>query len=212
MTPPSSDHDSAPRLPDAFAAHFDHHVLAQESATLVAIDRAGMILWTNPAWSRFARENGAGEVLQRFGVGSSYFDGIGGSLRDYYERLFSHALTTMQVAEQEYECSSVEVLRIMRLRALPIRDGGLLLEHSHVKEGQLTRPSAQPMEPVYMTERGVILQCSNCRRVQRSDASGWDWVASWVSKPHPDVSHGICTICVGFYWGPQLGRLRKRSE
>jgi len=43
--------------------------------------------------------------------------------------------------------------------------------------------------------------CSNCRRTQRADRSGWDWVPEWVRGAPVRVSHGICEICSGFLYG-----------
>ena len=191
-------------LPEGFADHFTTEALAKESSTLVAVDPEGTILWVNPAWWRFAQDNGGQQVLTRYGIGSSYYDGIGGNLRDYFVSAFRDALARMRVFEQDYECSSPDTQRLMRLRALPIRDGGLLLEHTCIAEIERPEGGASPVEVRYLNAHGVIVQCSNCRRIRRKDEAVWDWVPSWVASPHSAISHGLCAVCTGFYWGRRL--------
>jgi len=175
--------------------------LERDPSTVVAIDPHGRILWTNAAWDRFARSNGGALVLERFGPGSSYFEGISGPLRGYYEDAFRSALRSGTVFEQEYECSSPDVFRLMHLRALPIPAGALLLQHSLVAEGAHQRASEEELEARYRNDNGVMVQCSNCRRFRRSDGTTWDWVRPWVVEMPADTSHGLCTTCVDFYYG-----------
>lgn len=201
-----ADAPAAP-LPAPFAEHFGELELTAEPSTLVAIDPSGVILWLNPAWQRFAEQNGGSDLAQRFGVGALYFDGIAPPLRAYYELAFRESFAARRIFEQEYECSSPAEYRLMRLRALPITDGGLLLEHSCVVHQTREWLTSAPVAASYRDEQGVILQCSNCRRVRRADHQGWDWVAAWVAQPPPHCSHGICKVCVGFYWGKRLRRL-----
>jgi hypothetical protein len=41
-----------------------------------------------------------------------------------------------------------------------------------------------------------LRQCSNCRRTQRAHGDEWDWVTAHVTDPPPNISHGICPICI----------------
>jgi hypothetical protein len=207
----ASDADPEPLLPlpAGFDTRFDAESLARQALPLIAIDAAGTMLWRNPAWRRFAEQNDGAQVLARHPLGSSYFAGIGGELRTFFEDTFAEARGSQNVFELEYECSSPEVLRLMRLRALPVGAHGLLLEHSRVLEMPMNRVEREAVESLYVTHQGVIVQCSNCRRVRRTDDGAWDWVASWVRSPHPGISHGLCDVCVGFYWGPRLPRTRR---
>jgi hypothetical protein len=204
MPPPSDQRSALAPLPPGFADHFTTEALAKESSTLVAVDPHGKILWTNPAWQRFAQENAGHDVLTRYGVGSSYYDGIGTELRDYYVSAFHDALAQRQVFEQDYECSSPDLQRLMRLRVLPIPDSGLLLEHTCVAELAHPDAGASAVEERYLNTHGVIVQCSNCRRIRRKEEPVWDWVPTWVSSPHAAISHGLCAVCTGFYWGRRL--------
>lgn len=192
-------------LPPPFAARFDAQTLAIQPATLVAISPDGLILWINAAWSRFARANGGDRVLRAFRPGrSSYYAGISEPLRSYFERAFTDAYAKQKVFDQDYECSSHDVLRNMHLRALPIPKGGLLLEHSQTFAAPMDRPEAAVIRSRYVTAAGLIVQCSNCRRVRRSDGAIWDWIPSWLSSAPARVSHGVCEVCLEFYYGLRL--------
>jgi hypothetical protein len=196
-----------PALPAGFAARFEHGVLDEHRSTLVAIGVQGEILWFNRAWRRFAHANGGADVLDRFGVGAIYFEGIAGQLRDVIRDMFADSLHAGRVVEMEYECSSAEVRRTMRLRALPIPGAGLLLEHSCIRQRAHV---SEASDALYLDGEGIIVQCSNCRRVRQSEAGQWDWVPDWVKQPHPATSHGICEVCLGFYY--KTGSRRRRGR
>ena len=70
---------------------FDFAALETHGATLVAIDPSWVILWFNRAWQRFASENDSLDVLDRFGVGVSYLDGIAGEPRALLGDMFAEA-------------------------------------------------------------------------------------------------------------------------
>jgi hypothetical protein len=76
----------------------------------------------------------------------------------------------------------------------------MLLEHSRVAESAIAGPGAPALEARYLTGEGLIQQCSNCRRVRAVEGEVWDWVPAWVERPDPRISHGLCDVCVGFYW------------
>lgn len=190
-----------PGLPKAFAELFDSAQLAAASATLVAIDPEGAILWLNPAWYEFARQNAGEAVLERFDVGANYFDGIAPPLRDFYQETLARVWSEKRIFEQDYECSTPDIRRYLHLRVLPVSGAGLLLEHSLTIETPNTMQPCPAEDVLYRMPDGVIVQCSNCRRTRRADQSGWDWVPQWVKKVPETMSHGLCEVCVGFYWG-----------
>lgn len=193
------------QFPEFLTPAFDPHALAVLESTIVVIDPLASILWVNPAWDRFAADNGAHDYVGHRG---SYLDGIAQPLRDFYRAVFSNALETGEVFEQEYECSSPDVRRIFHLRALPVEGRGMLIEHSLVVEGAHEGAPEEPAEARYLGRAGLIIQCSNCRRVRRGDTHAWDRVPRWVERPHPKTSHGICPSCVGWYWGLWRGAKR----
>lgn len=181
--------------------------LDAESASLVALGVDLGILWVNAGWERFAAANRGGDVLERFGKGTSYLDGISGAQREHYEAVLRGALVDDEPHESFYECSTPETFRLLKLRALPFPGRGLLLEHTIVEE----RPHDRTPEPLderrFTDSRGLVLQCGNCRRTQDPAARSWHWVASWVDNQPSNTTHGVCAVCLGYYYGE---RLRKR--
>ncbi|MFO0628134.1 MAG: hypothetical protein U0325_21340 [Polyangiales bacterium] len=188
-----------PTVPDALALDFDVEALNRDAGAVVALDAAGTIVWVNDAWHRFAHKNGAPDVAARFGRGARYLDGVRGPLADYFARAFDEVRARREPWALEYECSSAEEFRMHRLRVLPLRDGGLLLEHCELACGPHDRAAERPVEALYRDLAGVIAQCANCRRVRRVE-NGWHWIPAWVHAPPPaPVSHGLCTTCAGHY-------------
>jgi hypothetical protein len=185
-------------FPAFLAPAFDARDLEEADATIAVIDPDGNILWVNRAWDTFAQGNGAvGDEVSH----GSYLDQIAPPLRDFYRAVFANALATGEAYDLDYECSSPERHRRFHLRALPIDAHGMLLEHSRIAEGAHDRTAEDAVEERYQDAEGMILQCSNCRRVRGPTPQAWDWVPRWVARPHPRTSHVICPSCVGFYWG-----------
>jgi hypothetical protein len=180
--------------------------LAGDASTLIALDPHYSIQWVNPAWERFARDNGGAATLQRFAIGTSYLEGIGGPLRDYYRSAFDNALLTGEPFYLDYECSSSDVFRRFHMLALPVGGEGLLVTHSQIVERPHDREGHEALERAYRFPSGMVVQCANCRRVRRSDGSSWDWVPAWVTATPEVTSHGICASCRGYYWGAWKNR------
>lgn len=180
---------------------FDLEALDREQGVVVLLDRAGVIVWHNAAWLRFASDNDGAAIADRFGVGSRYIDGVAGPLRVFFAAMLSDVLVTQEPFEQDYECSSPTIFRQLHLRVLPIADQGLLVEHTpRVVRALDTREDAPARpESEYRDDRGLLLQCSGCRRFRHA-SEGWHWVAAWASRSPANTSHGLCAVCAGHYF------------
>jgi hypothetical protein len=182
---------------------FNIQALDQEQSQIVLIQPEGTILWFNQAWIQAARTSGSEYILTRYPVGASYYDGIVGEMRGYYKVQFTQSIETGEPFFQEYECSTPTRFRLFELRALPIESMGLLLEHTQITSNDIRRKPAPANEVDYRFPNGLIYQCSNCRRTKNLN-SVWVWVPEWVAQSPPHTSHGICKVCVGYYWGQRL--------
>lgn len=182
---------------------FNIKALDQERSPIVLIRSEGTILWFNQAWIQAAKESGSEHILTRFPVGSSYFDGIVGEMQGYYKVQFSQTIATGEPFFQEYECSTPTCFRLFELRALPIESIALLLEHTQITSNDIRREPAPANEENYRFPNGLIYQCSNCRRTKNLN-NVWVWVPEWVVQSPKHTSHGICKVCVGYYWGQKL--------
>lgn len=184
----------------------DEARLSAAEHSVCIIDPQGEILWTNSAWHAFAAENGAAHVSYSW---TSYVAPIPPPLRRFYEDAFREALTSGDVFEHDYDCSSPEVARRFRLRALPIDARGLVLEHSLVSSLTHSEDHAAEIEAHYVDESGIVTQCAHCRRVRHPRSGALHWVPALVKRPHSRTSHMMCTSCAGFYFGPNRRRRRR---
>lgn len=71
------------------------------------------LLYFNPAWFRFARDNGGEPALStRFPVGTSILAALDASLCEFYLDAWQTVLQTGKVWEHVYECSSDRTFRL----------------------------------------------------------------------------------------------------
>ncbi len=181
-------------------APFDVGVVDDEPSTVYGLTEDLRIGYVNRAWSAFAKANGASWNEGAWGIGSRLMDAIPDVLRPFYSGLFAQALSERAVVEHEYECSSPTQLRRFRMRVHPCDSGVLLVVHSRI-EDHLHADAGHPGGALYREADGLITQCSHCRRVQRIDGTReWDWVPEYVARPPPTISHGLCNLCVEYYY------------
>ena len=175
------------------------------------------ITFCNSAWDRFALENsGPAEVLARNVIGKHLLNFISGNLKAYYAQLFPYIRALGRRGEQSYECSSSSVFRRFQMQIFPLAQGhGFVICNSLRVEGPHSADTHEPTEPIYRDSHGLIHMCANCRRTRRADASDgeiWDWVPDFVDSGVRNISHGICPMCVEYYYGPFLARARHNPE
>ncbi|MDB4964206.1 MAG: hypothetical protein JWP01_4205 [Myxococcales bacterium] len=157
------------------------------------------IVRVNTGWTKFALENGGGQMLERWGRNSALLDAVPPVLRDLYRTGFAKALATGVCWEHDYECSSHELFREFRMYAYPIHGTLLTVTHSLRVQRPHDREARPAADAIYRSE-GLIRMCSYCRRVRANDADErWDWVPSFVEHMPPGVSHGICRPCAAFH-------------
>ncbi len=155
--------------------------------------------FTNQAWQRFAVENGAPELEQRWGLGKSYLDAISGPLSEYFRDAFQGCLVSRLRWDHEYECSSPQLFRAMSLSVYPL-EGGLLLVHA-VSAQRRVHALPSPVDGFHVDEQGIAVQCGHCRKTRRADdASRWEWVAELVEDCSTITSHGLCPVCLDHYY------------
>jgi hypothetical protein len=195
---------AGPLLDRGFRALLGPHTVESieaEHGSVIGLWSDARIALLNSGWQRFARENEGAHVLERWPLGSDFFSGISGALRDYYAESFARVVRTRQPWEHAYHCHSPSTGRQFRLRALPLADGALLLVHSLVVRYPAWFDDANPPRlgelERYVGADGLIRQCCNCRRTQRvASPMAWDWIPELVARPPRNVSHGICSTCM----------------
>ena len=87
-------------------------VVEADTSVIFCLDLNLEITYCNPAWDRFAMENGGNELCRPAVNGRNILEFIDGPQRDYYARTYKRLLTRAEPWEHEYECSSKGVYRI----------------------------------------------------------------------------------------------------
>lgn len=171
------------------------------SAYLLGLDLS--LQYVNEAWRCFARENGAPNLGGSWPLPhpiTHYFDV---PMKELFVSRLARVLARNQPWSYQYECSSPEVYRKLNMRVAPtaLRDG-LIVVHSRVVEvpGSSDR-GLEDLVRAYTDERGLIVQCSGCKRVRHPAECSWDWAPSLVTADRENVSHGICPTCEFMYYG-----------
>jgi hypothetical protein len=197
---------SGGHLADGFApliAPFRRETLERSTANVCGLWPDLRIAYVNPAWLAFGLANGAGADASA-ALDTSILSVVPGALRAHYEGMFARAQHTNAVVEHDYECSSPTVRRTFRMAVHPCASGALVVVHSLTRETPHLEPASPPGDALYRDARGLILQCSNCRRVRRSlepnVPESWDWVPDYVARVPARTSHGLCELCCDFYY------------
>ena len=201
----SPDSGDSPDSPEeavrALAARFDIGALEADPSPMALVRPDGMIVWVNAAWRSFGAANGANPAA--IAPGQNYFGVIQGELGPILSSSAASCAASGEVLEVDYDCSSPTDRRDFRMRMLPVPDAGVLISHSTrvdvvAREGE--EASAAPDPEAYRTRDGIVVMCSNCRRVRRRDNSGWDWMPSKLVDEMGLISHGLCSLCLDFYY------------
>jgi hypothetical protein len=188
------------KVAETVARRFRLDALERDSSSIVAIADDGRIGWLNAGWLRFASANGGAAAAIR--VGDNYFAGISGEVRPLFEHAVERCLASGAPLEQDYECSSAKEFRAFHLQMLPLGTDALLLVHSLVEAHSHDRAAEPADEAHFRNEKGLVVQCSNCRRVRSFPEASWHWVPAWVETLPERVTHVLCPVCRGFYWPP----------
>ena len=186
---------------NATIAPFDRTTLDDDESPICAVADDLRIRYVNPAWKRFARDNGGPWDDERW-LGTSFCDALPSCLRPFYERLFEQTLTTREPADHAYECSSATRFRRFVMRVFPTSANGLVMSHTRSLETPHAASDGPPIEALFRDANGIVTQCSHCRRHRRVDrtATQWDWIPAYVEARLPNTSHGLCAMCEVYFY------------
>lgn len=173
------------------------------SDTVAALWPDFTIAYVNPAWRRFALDNGGEpEISRNWSLGACAMDAIAASIRPYYEDRFRQCFVTRQTWRLDYECSSADRFRIVQMRAFPTPGHeALIVIHTTRADFRCVREEGPARESCYRQSDGRLRQCCGCQKFQRCDGSGqWDWVRGWIRQRPADIFETLCESCEIFYF------------
>ena len=161
------------------------------------------LLYCNPAWDQFAVQNEGPHLCSEQKLGRPVLDGTSGEMFDYYRSLYNGVLRDRKPRDHSFHCSTPSMERLMRMYVYPLRNTPALLITCPTRVEQPHRvPSEEPIESLYRNHDGAVVMCSNCRRTRRADTQPetWDWVSDFVRHQPAGVSHGLCSLCLDYYY------------
>jgi hypothetical protein len=178
-------------------------VLHKSAAVSYILNSHLEFVYCNPAWDKFAEQNGGGEHLLSAGVvGSKLFPVIPSVLQSFYREVFQTVQRSGLVWQHVYECSSAEVFRKFRMRIHPMKEDGFFISNAlYVEQPQVARSFTDAAK--YRQENGMIFMCAHCRCSQRvGEKDAWDFVPAFIAS-HPlreKISHGLCPSCRSYFY------------
>ncbi len=185
----------------------DRQVLDASKDVIFLVDAELRITYCNPAWDAFARANGGEKVLAERMVGVDLLATIAEPLRELFRNACRSCHQQHLMFDMDYECSTAELYRLLHVKILPLKASGELafihstrVERPHGNE----RPALSPTA-VYVGGQGIITLCCHCRRARRQDASNmWDWVPAFLQPERWRITHGMCPVCVSYFYSRYL--------
>jgi hypothetical protein len=176
--------------------------LDADTAVCFILDADLRLIYCNPAWDRFSSQNGAPELRAENVLGMSAVHSTSGQLAGYYQSLYYKVLQEQKPHQHDFHCSSADVERLMTMHIYPFTSGALLVASSLRLERPHPIPTGLPLPALYRDEHGIIVMCSNCRRTRRvgGETETWDWISEFVAHHLPGVSHGLCNLCLEYYY------------
>jgi hypothetical protein len=183
--------------------------LEESAAVTYVLDSQWRFVYCNPAWDSFAQSNGAPQLTAKALLGSDLFDAIPEVLRAAYRDAFRKVLSTREVWERSYECSSPKLFRTFRMRIHLIQEKNwFLVTNALVVERSHTNPAEADADR-YVNGDGFITMCAHCRCSKRENAPNcWDFVPQHLQLKRGSaiqVSHGLCPVCLDYFYPPSQG-------
>lgn len=195
---------------------YDLRDLESDRGSIFALTPDLRLAYANPAWFRFALENGGADVPAIVTPGVPVLQSIHGPLRRFYERRWREVMFTGERWDHPYESSSATRYRLVRSRAEPLREGGILVTNTVAVDrphDAFHDPVGRPfIESLYLDSTRSIAVCGHCRRARRRDGMTWDWIPLLVEKPRRTLVYTLCPPCVDHYYPPREEDLLDADE
>ena len=183
-----------------------------ETDVVVVLDAQGIIRFLNRAWTETAQRDRAQGCFPDEVLGRRYLDFVTGDLKPHLEAAFERARSQgpgLASVWLESECNTPETFRKLTTRISLLRTEGLekggvgYVVHNEVRafgpmaeRQHLVEASAESLRDA----RGLIRQCSCCRRVHQPKTGRWAMCVALLTTPAEQTSHGLCELCVGTYY------------
>ncbi len=197
----SSTTTSRPDLADVIGA------VAQSPQISFVVDANLRLAYCNQAWDRFAVDNAAPELAGASVVGTDLRCAIGEDLRPFYMQAFETVEREGSVWECLYECSSPQRFRKFQMRIhLLAPSGWFLVTNSLLIERPHAATISSGLED-FVNPDGIVTVCMHCRCSRRAaPPEQWDFVPAHLDRNLSNISHGLCPLCLEYFYPKSEGR------
>lgn len=157
----------------------------------------------NPAWERFALENGGHGLSRPEVCGRLILDFVPDVLRTFYLHKYWLAKRAAGPTYFDYDCSTPERIRLFRMTMSPLDELLLVTNQLRLEEKCAPRlPLTVEEGSHYISSTGFVIMCANCRKTrQRESEAHWDWIPEMLSQDAFKVSHSLCPKCKAHLYG-----------
>jgi hypothetical protein len=166
-----------------------------DQPTSYRIDGDDRIVSVGGAWDSFVRENEGASILSMQVQGRSIWDFVAGeTTRMWLEAVFQMARLRGEAMERSYRCDSPGLKRFMRMRLIPLADGGLQVEHQLLSTERRS-PALHMRTDGHPASVGVMIRCSFCGQIQTGQ--GWLEPSQEMAGPSSTipVAYSVCEPC-----------------
>lgn len=163
------------------------------------------VLWVNEAFQVFCTANGGDQTLATSVLGRSLLDFIPQDLREFYMKTYSKVLASGEPARHDYECSSPDELRWFAQYILPDHGHLAIINTMLFTVEREAPPSVSDWGPYQGARRGLVTQCSHCRRIKNRRSRRWELHSETFlpTSETPRMSHGLCELCFEYFFSDE---------
>lgn len=178
---------------------FDFETLERDASCIYGIARDLTINYVNPAWHRFAQENGGRPDYDP--LGRHVTDAMHEPHKSYFNAVYTGLFESGQVWQHEYDCSSDSVCRMFHQTVYPLRNrSSLLVVHSLRLAMEEARQPGRDIWASYVEHTGMVTSCVHCKRVRDvRENEKWDYLPQ-RRQAAGQISHSLCQICYDYFY------------
>jgi hypothetical protein len=175
-------------------------VYDRDPAIIYALDEELRFVRCNPAWDRFAAENGAPNLTGNRMAGAAIMDVVPEVLRSFYLSAYDSVTNLRTDWRFIFDCSSAEVSRSFQMRILPNEITGFLVVNTLIREEP--HPDQVPCRIEEYTDADeIVTMCANCRRAEHLTQPGrWDFVPQLLATNDVLVKPSLCSFCFHYHY------------
>jgi len=180
-------------------------VLENSQDVSYILDSQFKIKYCNPAWDRFAHNNGGHKLTPSTLIGTPVWDFTPWELQPFFAMVFDYARSRHDVWRHTYDCSSPRLHRLCEMSVHPLSkpEGYLVTNTMLIQEPHGHTFDPNPLR--YYDSNYKVTICSHCRCTRATeDPLAWELVPSHLGLPSDQVDSDLCPLCRAYLYAPSV--------